>query len=218
MSSLTSKLNEDVFINCPFDADFLEIFRAIVFTVKACGFVPHTAQDYSDSGQTRIDKIMTLIAECDRGIHDLSSVALDVETSMPRFNMPLELGISLGIKWKGGPRQKRKRILGLDADEHRYDKSTSDISGQDISSHGGKPENAIASVRDWLAQDCDPSLPHLPGGAALEQDYQKARKLIDGLITENRLDRWKKLSHPDFLRCVDASLRILAQPEPRPGR
>lgn len=212
MSSQTDKLNSNVFINCPFDPDFFEVFRAIIFTVKACGFVPQTALDTSDSGQTRISKIADLIDQGDRGIHDLSAVALDAATSMPRFNMPLELGISLGLKLKGTKRQQRKRMLILDADKHRYDKSTSDISGQDISSHSGKPEKAITCVRDWLAQDRDTQLPPLPGGDALKSDYEKVRKLIDGMISEHRLDPWDKLAHPDFLRALDAGLSILATP------
>lgn len=210
MSSPTDALNDSVFINCLFDEDFLEVFRAIVFAVKACGFQPRTAQDTSDSGQSRIQKITDLIVACDRGIHDISAVNLDAATSMPRFNMPLELGISLGIKWKGSKRQHRKRILVLDEKKHQYDMSTSDISGQDLSAHGLKPERAIGCVRDWLAQDRDPALPPLAGGTALAADYATARALIDGMITEHRLEPWEKLSHPDYLRCVDISLKLIA--------
>ncbi len=210
MSSPNDPLNDAVFINCPFDPDFLEIFRAIIFAVKACGFQPHTAQDVSDSGQSRIHKITDMIVACDRGIHDLSAVTLDSGTQMPRFNMPLELGISLGIKWKGPKRQRRKRILVLDDKKHQYDMSTSDLSGQDLSAHEGKPEKAIACVRDWLAQDRDQTLPPLAGGTALASDYAKARTLIDELIKDHRLEPWSKLSHPDYLRCVDITLKLLA--------
>lgn len=121
MSSPSEPLNEGVFINCAFDPGFLEVFRAIVFAVRACGFQPRTAQDVSDSGESRIAKITDLIVACDRGIHDLSAVALDAGTGVPRFNTPLELGISLGIKWKGPKRQRRKRILVLEETSHRYD-------------------------------------------------------------------------------------------------
>ncbi|MBB3953403.1 hypothetical protein [Novosphingobium sediminicola] len=212
MSSRNDSLNQLVFINCPFDSEYLEIFRAIVFTVKACGFTPRTALDVSDSGETRIKKIVDLIAECDRGIHDISAVTLDKMTSMPRFNMPLELGMSLGLKMKGNHRQRRKRILILDEKKHQYDMSTSDISGQDISAHGGKPEKAITCVRDWLAQDRDSALAPLPGGMALKDDYDIVRKLIDAMIAEHRLDLWEKLSHPDYLRSLDSGLAVLANP------
>ena len=212
MPSPSNALNNKVFINCPFDPDFFEVFRAIVFAVKACGFEPRTAMDETDSGQSRIEKITDLIVESDWNIHDLSAVSLDKKTRMPRFNMPLELGIALGIKWRSTPRQRRKRILVLDAEPHQYDKSTSDLSGQDLRAHGLRPEKAISCVRDWLAQDRASTLPHLPGGEALTKDYATARTLIDDMIAHSRLDPWKKLSHPDYLRCVDLSLKLLANP------
>lgn len=109
--------NRDVFINCPFDPEYLDLFRAIVFAVRACGFLPRSAQDESDGAEIRIKKIQDLIGQCDWGIHDLSAVALDTNTATPRFNMPLELGISMGAKRYGGPRQRIKRLLILE-NEH----------------------------------------------------------------------------------------------------
>ena len=29
-----------VFINCPFDASYRQLFRALVFTIQDCGFMP----------------------------------------------------------------------------------------------------------------------------------------------------------------------------------
>lgn len=203
-------LNTDVFINCSFDDDFLEVFRAIVFAVKACGFEPRTALDVHDAGDIRIDKIKRLISGCDYGIHDLSAVALDKATSLPRFNMPLELGMSLGAKWYGGPKQKRKRILVLDETAHQYDISTSDISGQDVSAHGSETGKAITCVRNWLAEDRASDLPSLPGGVALSHDYTKLRILIDEMIVSKQLDSWLDLSHSDYLRCVVEGLATLA--------
>lgn len=210
MPTAKGSLNAGVFVNCPFDPGFLDLFRAIVFTVKACGFDPRTAQDISDSGDVRITKIRELVAECDRGIHDLSAVALDKGTKLPRFNMPLELGMSLGAKWYGSAKQKRKRILVLDETSHQYDASTSDISGQDIKAHGRDLGQAITCVRNWLAQDRDPALPALPGGKALTADYAEVRSFIERMIADDRLDPWDKLEHPDFLRCADSGLTILA--------
>jgi len=186
------------------------VFRAIVFAVKACGFVPRTALDTEDSAESRIAKIRDLIATCDRGIHDLSAVELDRGTGLPRFNMPLELGMSLGAKWFGKGDQRAKRILILDAKSHQYDASTSDISGQDIRAHGRDASRAITCVRNWLTQDRDPALPPLPGGDALADDYVKVRTLIARIIIADRLDPWPKLEHPDFLRCVDAGLAVLS--------
>jgi hypothetical protein len=48
-----------------------------------------------DSGDVRIEKILDIIDQCKLGIHDISRTELN-EHSLPRFNMPLELGLFLG--------------------------------------------------------------------------------------------------------------------------
>ncbi|MEQ1549414.1 MAG: hypothetical protein ABL918_12330 [Chakrabartia sp.] len=202
--------NKDVFINCPFDAGFLDIFRAIIFAVRACGFRPRCAKDENDGAQVRIEKIYKLIEDCDWGIHDLSAVALDKNSGLPRFNMPLELGISLGAKRYGGARQKTKCILILDKESHSYDASTSDISGQDNETHGGDPHEAIKVVRNWLSSTSDANGQTLPGGQALVNDFKKVRAEINKLIKAHQLDPWPKMTHPDYLRCLDAALNKIS--------
>jgi hypothetical protein len=65
--------------------------------------------------------------------------------------MPLELGIFLGAKHFGIEHNKLKSALILDREQYRYQKFISDIAGQDIQSHGGKPTGVIKPIRDWLA-------------------------------------------------------------------
>lgn len=55
-----------------------------------------------DSGEERIRKIKRIIRECRYGIHDISRVELDAVHQLPRFNMPLELGLFLGAQEYGG--------------------------------------------------------------------------------------------------------------------
>lgn len=120
------KLNH-VFINCPFDAGYQPIFEAIVFTVLNLGFVARCAVEEDDGADFRLAKIERLIEECSFSINDLSAVNLDSVTGLPRFNMPLELGLFLGCKRYGGPRQATKRCLILDSDRYRYRAFLSDI-------------------------------------------------------------------------------------------
>lgn len=40
----TSAYPRNVFINCPFDPQYTEIFEAIVFTIMVCGFQPLSAR------------------------------------------------------------------------------------------------------------------------------------------------------------------------------
>ena len=90
-----------VFINCPFDGEYLPIFRAVVFTVSVCGFVPRCSLEHDDASQVRLEKIYRLIGSSAFGIHDISRTELDGENQLPRFNMPLELGFFLGAKQFG---------------------------------------------------------------------------------------------------------------------
>ena len=84
---------DNVFVNCPFDEDYAEAFQALIFAIRACGFLPRSARELDDSGQARSEKLYGLIEECRYGIHDISRTELDRINQLPRFNMPLELGI-----------------------------------------------------------------------------------------------------------------------------
>ena len=192
-----------VFINCPFDTDYKYLFDALVFTVMQCGFVPRCALEIQDGSQTRIDKILAIISESRFAIHDISRTELDVTTQLPRFNMPLELGIFLGAKSYGDQRQRTKACLVLDKERFRYQKYCSDISGQDIETHDGDPRIAVTLVRNWLqtqgVQASDslrapgeelpppPLERFLPSGSILFESYLAFLRELPPLCDEFRL-------------------------------
>jgi hypothetical protein len=95
---LDPDFDRNVFINCPFDPVFAPMFEAIVFCIHALGFQARCALERLDSSQVRIQKIIQLIRMSRYSIHDLSRTELDDIHGLPRFNMPLELGIDLGCK------------------------------------------------------------------------------------------------------------------------
>src|SRR5688572_7093124 len=88
---------KSVFVNCPFDDEYLPLMEAIVFTVSDCGFVVRSTQELDDAGEVRIEKIIRIIGESKYGIHDISRTELNA-AGLPRFNMPLELGLFLGAR------------------------------------------------------------------------------------------------------------------------
>jgi hypothetical protein len=132
---MTAAYDRSVFINCPFDAAYAPFFEAIVFTVQSAGFAPTCARERLDSSEVRLSKIVRLIGASRYSIHDLSRTELDATTDLPRFNMPLELGIDLGCK-AFSPRHSEKSLLIFDSQQYRFQKYISDISGQDIHQHG----------------------------------------------------------------------------------
>src|SRR5260370_27384943 len=138
--------DRDVFINCPFSPDYSRHFHAIVFAVIRSGFTPRCARENDDGGEVRFDKICRIISESRYGIHDISKTEPDPGSGLPRFNMPLELGLFLGARKFGGRAQSRKKALILDSEPYRYHAFISDIAGQDIHAHGGEIQRLIEEV------------------------------------------------------------------------
>jgi len=161
---------QNVFINCPFDLSYRPIRDALVFAIFQCGLRPRCALESTNSGQVRIEKIIGLIRDCRWGIHDLSRTELN-ENSLPRFNMPLELGLFLGATRFGNPEQRLKTCLVLDREPYRFHQYVSDIAGQDIVSHGADSARAIQAVRDWLAASFPFEARRLAGSGAIIARY-----------------------------------------------
>ena len=194
-----------VFINCPFDKQYQPIFDAIVFCVVACGFEPRCTLELTDAGEVRIENIYQLIAQCNHSIHDISRTEVeDQPFRLPRFNMPLELGIFLGAKRFGG-RSSRKRCLIMDRAPYRYKRFISDIGGQDIKAHYARPVNAIRHVRDWLQSA--PGKAAIPGGTKIRQDYQRFRRELPVIAEEAQLDS-AQLTFIDYLQLVTNWLKL----------
>ncbi|HEX3743884.1 MAG TPA: hypothetical protein VHW09_08135 [Bryobacteraceae bacterium] len=175
-----------VFINCPFDTGYQPIFTAIVFAVYELGFVARCSLEDDDAGEVRLTKIQRIIEECRYGINDLSTVTLDTVTGLPRFNMPLELGLFLGCKRFGVKNQSNKRTLILDSEGYRYRQFISDISGQDIRAHGADPEQAIRAVRDWL--QATSKRQGLAGGGEIIRHYRRFQVDLPAICREAELE------------------------------
>jgi len=189
-----------VFLNCPFDDEYLPLLRAAAFTVKACGFEIRCALETADGGEVRISKILRLIGECRFGIHDISRTSLDQDNNLPRFNMPLELGLFLGASHFGNAAQRLKQTLVLDVERYRYQKFLSDIAGQDIKAHANLPEKIICVIRDWLNTLTQKGQP-LPGGKSLGSRYQRFQKDLPPMLKAFSLHE-NEVSFVDMKRLI----------------
>jgi hypothetical protein len=178
--------HRQVFLNVPFDARYRKLLRALVFAVHECGMVARCAQEKDDGGQVRFDKLCQIIANCKFGIHDLSRTTLDARHRLPRFNMPLELGLFLGARRYGVQSQKKKACLILDSGRYRYQVFCSDIAGQDIRAHNKEADKALAAVRNWL-QTHLPKNARLPGPAAIAARYLVFRRQLPFMCAIYRL-------------------------------
>ena len=197
--------NDNVFLNCPFDLPYKPLFDAMVFAVHDCGFIARCALEEVDASQVRIDKIYDIIADCRYGIHDISRTELDATLNLPRFNMPLELGVFLGAKKFGQKEQKRKNCLILDKEPYRYQKFISDIAGQDIHAHGNDTEEIVTVVRNWLRTASKRET--IPSGSKIWEHYQDFMGDLPQLAEVNQLTV-EELVFNDYVLLLAQWLRI----------
>lgn len=160
--------------------------------------MPHCALEDSDSGETRIDKLYRIIGECGHGIHDISRTQLNKQR-LPRFNMPLELGVFLGAKKYGRNPQRAKRCLILDRTRYRYQRFCSDLAGHDPQAHDNRPQRAVAVVRNWL-RDARPGS-QVAGGDAIFKRYRAFTRDLPLLCASFQLDR-RTLSFNDLTTVI----------------
>lgn len=200
----------NVFINCPFDPSYSEMLDAIIFTVFDCGYRPRCALEIDDAGDIRINKITQLIKDSAYGFHDISCTELDEENGLPRFNMPLELGLFIGALKFGDSPHSTKRVMIVDKEQYRYQKYISDIAGQDIRSHGDKIENIITIIRNWLRSSCGRVI---PSGPIIRDRYSEFRTALPALLEALNL-------HPEGLTYLDKcdliSIWLSTNPTPVP--
>ena len=189
----------NVVINCPFDEEYSPIRDAIIFAIFDCGFVPRCALEEDDGGNVRFEKIKHLISISKFGLHDISQTELDQESNLPRFNMPLELGVFIGATKFGVTHHRKKNTLILDKEQYRYQVFMSDIAGQDIRSHNDNPSQAILHIRNWL--NTASGRKTIPGGAAINERYERFRTDIPAICTELQLEV-QEVTYNDYCNFV----------------
>ena len=132
-----------VFLNVPFDASYQRVFVALIAALVSLGRVPRCVLEVPDSGQGRMPRIIELISKCRVSVHDLSRVGVPV-----RFNMPFELGIAYMLCHRVGNHD----FIVLEAKEHRFDKTLSDLKSIDPKIHHRSPMLTISAIYDALGR------------------------------------------------------------------
>ena len=133
-----------VFLNIPYDEDFKSLYVAYVVGLSLLGLVPHLATEIP-GGARRLDRVLGLIQRCPYSIHDLSRIEVSVATgSVPRFNMPLELGMT--ITWAELNPERHTWLL-WESEPWRIQRSASDLNGTDPIIHSGTAAGILSGLR-----------------------------------------------------------------------
>ncbi|MDP9342367.1 MAG: nucleotide-binding protein [Actinomycetota bacterium] len=155
-----------------------------MFAVHDSGFYARSALEVADSAENRFEKIAAIIKGSRFGIHDISRTESNDE-GLPRFNMPLELGLFLGCRRYGSAQDRRKVCLVLDRDQYRYQRFISDIAGQYVAAHKNEPRQAVLEVRGWLRTSSRRS--GIPGGGVIWDRFQVFQRDLPAMCQEARI-------------------------------
>ena len=190
---------KNVFINCPFDAQYKKYLKSILFTLIYCDFVPKISET-KDSGANRLNEIVRLIRESKLSIHDLSRMQAKKAGELARFNMPFELGIEIGFRHSGVENFAIKRCLVIDKRSYRYQASLSDMAGNDIENYGSNTEKLIRVIRNWLIHHNGTN--NLPGASQIWLDYTEFSVDLESALEKDGFSKKDKESLPrsEFIR------------------
>jgi hypothetical protein len=177
------RFEQSVFINCPFDPAYEELLHAIVLTTVTLGFIPRCARESGDS-DFRFPHILDLLAKSKYSIHDLSRFTGEGPANLARMNMPLELGVAIGLKQQS--RKKRRWTVmvpellantGSNPDPYEYQRYISDLAGKDPLRHEQTPASVIREVYSWL-KTLDEVVNPQPGAPAIVAALPSFQKKI----------------------------------------
>ena len=174
---------KSVFINCPYDPGFVDLFHSIVFTVVAHGFIPRSAKESEASADPRIERISEALFESKYSIHDLSRFTGEGVDNFARFNMPLELGIAIALRHAGRRTGRVHNWQVLVAGGYAYQRFASDLAGFDPSMHDMTVASMVRVVSSWLRRQPDVATP-APSARAVLAAYEEFRLQIEHLRHE----------------------------------
>jgi hypothetical protein len=145
---------QSVFLNIPYDAQFEELHLAYIVGLTQLGLKINATLALPN--QDRLKRIVGLIEKSDVSIHDLSRI--ESPSGVPRFNMPLELGLAL---FRSHITRGRHRVFVFEKKAYRVQRSTSDVNGIDPQIHKGRPKGVMAGLRNIFYQSDGTTVPEM---------------------------------------------------------
>ena len=164
-----------IFLNIPYDKEFEKLYLAYVVGIYQLGLVPYLSSGIA-GGERRLDRIISLIQGCRYSIHDLSRVELNIAPpSTPRFNMPLELGLT--IAW-AKLRPSRHSWFLSESEPRRLHKSMSDLDGTDPYIHSGTVEGVLSELRNAFVRNDAPTV------GTMMVDYRMVESDVEKILND----------------------------------
>jgi len=195
-----------VFLNCPFDDAFAPLFHAAVLTIAALGFTPRCARETEGESDPRMDRIARGLKESKYSIHDLSRFQGEGPDNLSRFNMPLELGMALSMRYQGKTSGTLHNWVALVPHGFVHQRFISDLAGFDPPAHEQTPISIIKAISGWLTIQPDYS-PPAPSARTILEAYPKLVELLE----EARTEALGHLTWPVIVKSVERVITAMSE-------
>jgi hypothetical protein len=116
-----------------------------------CGFTPRSALESGTIAEPRMTRITRAIFESKYSIHDLSRCRGEGDANLARFNMPLELGIAMALRFLKSRVADQHDWLAMVPIGHQYSRYISDLAGFDPVTHDGSERGLIFALKETPA-------------------------------------------------------------------
>jgi hypothetical protein len=154
------------------------LFHAAVLTIAALSFTPRCARETEGESDPRIDRIARGLRESKYSIHDLSRFQGEGPDNISRFNMPLELGMALSLRYQGKVSGISHNWVALVPVGFVHQRFISDLAGFDPPPHEQTPASVIRAIAGWLMIQPD-FAPPAPSPRKILAAYPQMRDLLE---------------------------------------
>jgi hypothetical protein len=199
---MASRRSVGVFINTPFDDPYERQFLALLAGIVGLGLNPRSVLELPASHDRR-SRLLDLIRRCPYSVHDLSRVQVSLRSGfrVPRFNMPFELGLAVGLALD----DKDHEWWLLESVPRRIHESLSDVDGRDPAIHSGTVTGMFEAILDMFGDRPRPPL----------RTINDLRWVYRGL-SQFRETLPRNIYRPDPFRRLVVAARELVQERGRP--
>ncbi len=176
---LKAYLPYQVFLNHPFDEEFIHLADAMSFAVVAAGLIPVSAFDLSAPDRPRLEMLVDAIQCCHYSAHDLSRSKGEGKRNWVRMNMPIEMGMAL---FHAIVSQRREhRCVFFVSTPHEYKAFASDLAGLDPKCHRSSEIQLLTDMYDWLRGVVPNSIVNSQPTADIVTKFREFKRRLKGI-------------------------------------
>jgi hypothetical protein len=173
--------NFQVFLNYPFDDQFIPLAEGMSFAVVAGGLLPVCAHDFTTPDRPRLEMLVEAIQSCHYSAHDFSRSEGFPPNNFSRMNMPLEMGMALFHALQ--TQRREHRCVFFVPAPHEYKVFASDLAGLDPKVHDNDGIRILTETYEWLRGVVPPAVFNsLPTVEVIDRFlvYREKKKKLQG--------------------------------------